>query len=185
MAGGATRGDVVSSAVAFLEGVAAGTIVDAAYSDIAKAYATKVAAGVTYSETAAGSKVLTVAALQTAAAAVTPTDVAGVIAEQTTASTAVASFLAALDLDKDLVGDGLETGDTQAGQRDKVAGTTTANGVAEAAELAVEALFTGTTAQKNAVLVAVTGATTAAVYNEIDAAAATAFNNGKSISTGL
>ncbi len=180
LAGGATRADVVTSAVAFLEGVAAGTIVDAAYSDIAKAYATKVAAGVTYSETAAGSKVLSVTALQTAAAAVTPTDVAGVLAEQTTAAAAVTSFLAALDLDKDLVADGLATSYTQAGQRDKVAGldtgntTTSVTGVAETAELAVQALFTGSPTQKNAVLVAVTGTPTTAVYNKEDGVVVTA-----------
>jgi hypothetical protein len=161
MAGGATRADVVTSAVAFLDGVAAGTIVDAAYSAIAKAYAAKVAAGVTYSETAAGSKVLSVTALQTAAAAVTPTDVAGVIAEQTTAATAVASFLAALDLNKDLVADGLATSPAyvQATQ------ATAVKDAPEAAEAAVQTLLN---TNANNVFTGV------ATYNIVDPAVTTA-----------
>jgi len=171
LAGGATRADVVTSAVAFLEGVAAGTIVDAAYSDIAKAYATKVAAGVTYSETAAGSKVLSVTALQTAAAAVTPTDVAGVLAEQTTAAAAVTSFLAALDLDKDLVADGLATGYSQTAQQDKVVGKAgvgpaAIDGVAEIAEAAAQAVLTGLAVKLPTL--------TLSNYNETDVAGAAA-----------
>jgi hypothetical protein len=63
---GASRADIVSSAVAFLDGIAAGTIVDSKYTAIATAYAAKVAAGVTFSESAAGSKVLSVNDLQQA-----------------------------------------------------------------------------------------------------------------------
>ncbi len=61
---GASRADVVTAAVAFLTGIAAGTIVDSNYTAVATAFAAKVEAGVEYSETEEGSAVLNVADLQ-------------------------------------------------------------------------------------------------------------------------
>ncbi len=96
---GTSRGDVVSAAVAFLSGIAAGTIVDTKYAAIASAFAAHVTAGVTYSETAAGAKVLSVAALQTAAGFNGAFNLSEALATVDAAAAAKKAFLDSLDLD--------------------------------------------------------------------------------------
>jgi len=96
---GTSRGDVVSAAVAFLSGIAAGTIVDTKYAAIASAFAAQVTAGVTYSETAAGAKVLSVAALQTAAGFNGAFNLSEALATVDAAAAAKKAFLDSLDLD--------------------------------------------------------------------------------------
>lgn len=66
LAAGASRAAVVNAAVMFLNGIAAGTIVDSNYSAIAAAFAATVETGVLYSE-GDGSVELSLVALQTAA----------------------------------------------------------------------------------------------------------------------
>jgi hypothetical protein len=100
LAGGKTRADVVTAAVAFLEGISAGTIVDTAYTNIAKAYTDKVAAGIAYSESTVGSKVLSLAALQDEAGTSSSFNVASAVTGLIAAQKAVVDFAATLDLNK-------------------------------------------------------------------------------------
>ncbi len=100
---GASRADVVSAAVAFLSGIAAGTIVDTKYAAIATAFAAKVTAGVTYSETVAGAKVLSVTALQTAAGFTAPTNLSDMLDALSKANADVEALVDAWGLKQDPV----------------------------------------------------------------------------------
>lgn len=97
---GASRADIVSAAVAFLDGIAAGTIVDSKYTAIAEAFAASVEAGIEYSE-GEGAEVFGLDDLQAAAAIAAPFNLTAALATLGTANDAVESFLKALDLNAD------------------------------------------------------------------------------------
>lgn len=97
---GASRADIVSAAVAFLDGIAAGTIVDSKYTAIAEAFAASVEAGIEYSE-GDGAEVFGLADLQAEAAIPALFNLTAALATLAAADDALETFLVGLDLDGD------------------------------------------------------------------------------------
>lgn len=164
---GASRGDVVTAAVNFLMGIADGTIVDAKYTTLGKAFATKVEAGVKYSETAAGAKEFGIAALQTAAGGVTANiNLSEALVKLAATNKAVEDYLKALDTDLNGKADGVD------GLSSATIKTNIGNAVSTA-EAKVKALFDTTANNFEAGKVAV------ASYDDYDATGETSYNTSK------
>ncbi len=92
---GASRADIVSAAVAFLDGIAAGTIVDSKYTAIAEAFAASVEAGIEYSEDD-GAEVFDLGDLQDAAGIDVPFNLTEGLSALAAAQEAEADALAAI-----------------------------------------------------------------------------------------
>jgi hypothetical protein len=91
---GASRADIVSAAVAFLDGIAAGTIVDSKYTAVAEAFAASVEAGIEYSEDA-GEEEFSLATLQEESGIAAPFNLAAALAKLSAAQEVEAEAFAA------------------------------------------------------------------------------------------